>query len=306
MNHHFLHAGSIDVKDNPASISDDGRFVTFMAGFEQATMRGTNEEYTPVSTRNLFLYDSILGITWAITNEGPISEDKVRDKCCPSASSSFQPDTCSTRNQYRQSCCWQRPCYHAVVTNRISGDGNSIVFSSDLGPDTSQINMDWEIVHYHIPTGVKTMVTDTNDSAYDDFYPSISHDGDVVAWTSDFNPIANESITSNNQIFAAKLEMGCSRDSNATNYHASPDIEVCCEWDSLPDTTIVDCNTIELVEVEFSFNGDPEAMKSLVAFAGNSSTDNDNWCTAYTEQVRTDVAYFRYDSFHGRSIIILE
>ena len=71
--------------------------------------------------------------------------------------------------------------------------------------------------------------------------------------------------------------MGCSRDSNATNYHASPDIEVCFERDSLPDTTTFDCNTIELVEVQFSFNGDPEAMKSLVAFAGNSSTDNDNW-----------------------------
>jgi len=262
-----------------------------MAGFEQATMRGTNEEYTPVSTRNLFLYDSVLGIIWAITNEGPVDDKKVEDYCCSGASSSLQPGSCSTRNEYRQACCWQKPCWHPVVTNRISGDGSSIVFSSDLGPDTSQINTDWEIVHYHIPTGTKTMVTDTDDKNYDDFYPSISYDGEVVAWTSDFNPIANESITSNNQIFAAKLEMGCSRDVNSANYHPSPDVEVCCVWDSLPDTTPLDCDTIEIVEVELSFQGDPDEMKSLVAFSENSSSDDDDeWCAAYKMQIRTDVA----------------
>jgi len=128
-----------------------------MAGFESATLRGTYEPKPTVSARNLFLYDSQLGITWAITNEGPVDENKVKNFCCPGASVSYQPGTCSLRNQYRQNCCWQRPCYHPVITSCISGDGNSIVHSSDLVPDVSQINMDWKIAHHHIPTSTKTI-----------------------------------------------------------------------------------------------------------------------------------------------------
>ena len=113
--HYFLYAGAIDVKDNPASISDDGRFVTFMGSFDSATMKGTLETITPVSVRHLFLYDSVLGITWAVTKEanqtnwpaeeGPID---VEASCCPFASSTYQRGTCTRRNEMRQVCCWQR------------------------------------------------------------------------------------------------------------------------------------------------------------------------------------------------------
>ena len=58
--------------------------------------------------------------------------------------------------------------------------------------------MDWEIVHHHVPTGTKTIVTNINDKDYDDFYPSISQKGGCSC----FKQI---SITSNNQIFVAKL-----------------------------------------------------------------------------------------------------
>merc|ERR1719491_1028190 len=90
-------SGAIDVADNPSSISDDARFVTFMASFKSATMKGTLEPTTPVSRRNLFLYDGVLGITWAVTkeyhsktsssSEGPIN---VEASCCPSAPASYQ------------------------------------------------------------------------------------------------------------------------------------------------------------------------------------------------------------------------
>jgi len=61
---------SIDMKDNPVGISDDGHFITFMAGYESATLRGTCEPKQKVSTRNFSLYDAQLGITWTIVNKG--------------------------------------------------------------------------------------------------------------------------------------------------------------------------------------------------------------------------------------------
>lgn len=115
--------GAIDVKDNPASISDDGRFVTFMAGFESATLRGTREPPpAPVSRRHLFLYDAALGITWAVTREVRVVTTPLGDEfeapidiealCCPTAPSSLQRGTCSVRNEMRQACCWQKPCFN--------------------------------------------------------------------------------------------------------------------------------------------------------------------------------------------------
>jgi len=286
-------AGTIDVKDNPASISDDGRFLTFMTSFDSATMEGTYEDFSPVSVRNLFLYDALLGITWAITNEGPDALSKIEEYCCPSASSTTQRDTCSAKNTYRLSCCWQKPCYAPVVTNRISGDGNSIVYSTDRFPDVSQIKTDWEIVHHHIPTDTKTIITNTNDKNYDDFYPSISSKGDAMAWTSDFDYTTNSSITTTNQIFATKLDMGCSKTSSASNYHPSPEMEVCCEFSDIIDP--IDYESPDLVSVALTFNGDPDEMKSNVAFYDASSVEakhlnDESWCTTYKKQVLNDFA----------------
>jgi len=172
------------------------------------------------------------------------------------------------------------------VTSVISGDGRSIVYSSDLGPDPSQIYMDWEIVHHHIPTGTTTMITETNDRDYDDFYPSISHNGDVMAWTSDFNYITNASITSTNQIFAAKITMGRSRASTASNYHPEPDVEVCCEWDddSLPEDTAC------VEDIMLQFSGDPNEMKSGIAFYEGSEEEDEKWLNDYLAQIREDIS----------------
>jgi len=277
-------AGTIGVKDNAASISDDARFVTFMAGFKEATLKGTYEQESVVSVRNLFLYDTKLGITWAVTHEGPYEEKKVENFCCPYASSSYKRESCSTKNQYRLGCCWQRPCGHPVVTNRISGDGTSIVYAGDRFPDPAYVNYDWEITHYYIPTGSVTIITNTTNKDYDDFYPSISRKGDVMAWTSDFDYATDSSITSNNQIFAAKLVMGCSRRTTASNYISSPDVETCCEWDG-------SVNALgSQKKVQISFMGDPAEMKSHIAFYSGTASEDEIFCTTYAEQVRTDVA----------------
>ena len=81
----------------------------------------------------------------------------------------------------RQACCWQQPCYNPAVTSRISGTGDSIVLSADVAPgDTTQVWMDWEIVHYHVPSGKTTRITDTYHKDNDESFPSISRKGDVV------------------------------------------------------------------------------------------------------------------------------
>ena len=264
-------------------------------------MRGTLERPTPVSQRNLFLFDTKLGITWNITDEGeseggmPVDEPKLEKFQCLTAPTSFgggaivaNRTACSERNQIRQSCCWQRPFFLPVVTNRISGNGESIVYSSDLGPITDTgIQGDQEIVHYHVPTGIRTQITDTRNRDYDDFFPSISQMGDVVAWTSDFDYTTNEPITLTNQIFASKLIMGCSRDTTASNFEASPDVEVCCEFDNLNLDT---AGKGKVKEVTFVLMGDPDTLKAHVAFSNVDSDSDEKWCAAYVEQVRNDVA----------------
>lgn len=272
-----------------------------MTNFESATLRGTLESPTPVSQRNLFLFDTKLGITWNITDEGesvggiPVDEPKLEKFGCLFAPTSFgggaiaaNRTACSERNEIRQSCCWQRPLFFPVVTNRISGNGESIVYSSDLGPITDTgIQGDYEIVHYHVPTGTRTQITDTRNRDYDDFSPSISRMGDVVAWTSDFDYTTNEPITTTNQIFASKLIMGCSNSSIASNFEASPDVEVCCEFDNLNLNTP---GKGKEKEVTFVLMGDPDTLKAHVAFSNVDSDSDEKWCAAYVEQVRNDVA----------------
>jgi len=296
--------GTIDVKDNPASISDDGRFVTFTTNYDSATLRGTLEKPTPVSQRHLFLFDSKLGITWQLTDEGesvggmPVDEPKLEKFGCPRTSKSYgggavtaNRTACSERNQIRQACCWQSPLFFPVVTQRISGNGESIVYSSDLGPITDTgIQMDYEIVHYHLPTGTRTQITDTGNRDYKDFFPSISRMGGVVAWTSRFDYTTNKPITTTNQIFASKLIMGCSRDTTASNFEASPDVEVCCEFDTLNLDNNSNTAAGEGTEVTFVLMGDPDTLKAHVAFSDVDSDLDKKWCAAYVEQVRNDVA----------------
>jgi len=281
-------AGVIDVRDNPSRISDDGRFLTFMASFDASTIRGTYEEESVVTTRNLFLKDNVLGMIWLITKEGPAGpeyEEKLKNFCCPYASSSYQPGTCTREREYKGFCCWQRPCGHPGVNMDLSGDGTSIVYTTDGYPNLPEVNMDWEIYHYHIPTSTTTIITNTTNRDYDDFFPSISAKGDVVAWTSDFNYETSESITSNNQIFAAKLLYGCSLDVTASNYVANPDVEVCCEWENPPWST--SCGSALLC---LHFEGDANELFSSVPFTTGTNEEKIEFVENYALQVKNDIS----------------
>ena len=118
-----------------------------------------------------------------------------------------------------------------MVAQQISADGKSIVFWGDGYPSADRTNYDYDVFHYHIPTSVMTGVTTTMNKDYDESYADISARGDVVAWTSDYDFTKKESITKTNQIFASKLALGCSLNSEALNYLPSPDVETCCEFD---------------------------------------------------------------------------
>jgi len=283
-------AGVIDVRDNPSRISDDGRFVTFMASFDASTIRGTCEEKSVVTARNLFLKDNVLGMIWLITKEGPAGpeyDEKLEEFCCPYASSSVQRDTCTKANEYKGRCCWQKPCGHPGVNDDISGDGTSIAYTTDRYPNLPGVNMCWEINHYHIQTGTTTFITNTTDRDLKDFYPSLSAKGDVIGWTSRFNHVTGESIVDNNQIFATKLLMGCSTDETASNYCKNPDVEVCCEWDD--GIGIFHCEST-VYEVTLQFEGDANEMMLSVPFTTASSDEQEEFVNQYALQIKTDIS----------------
>jgi len=222
----------------PARMSDNGRFIAYTSGFDLANIRGTHEKRQFITAANLFLYDTHLGMIWQITKEGDALRDdgtvattefqaKAADFCCASASSSYQPGTCSKKREYGGYCCWQRPCWFPAQWPDISGDGSSIAFFTAFNhTSATETPKDYEINHYHIPSGQMTIVTNTTDSDYDDTYPSISYTGEVIAFESDYDHENDEEIIKNNQPFAAKLTYGCP-DATADNYVADPDVTVC-------------------------------------------------------------------------------
>tara|TARA_B110001452_G_scaffold182124_1_gene152962 strand:+ start:2437 stop:4458 length:2022 start_codon:yes stop_codon:yes gene_type:complete len=273
-------AGTISLGDNGASIDGNGRFVVYGANYDLSTIRGTHESKSTVSARNLFLFDASLGLTWQITKEG--DESQLESFCCPAASSSKQRGACTVKNEMKGFCCWQRPCGHPTVDQRISTDGNSIVFWGDGYPDASHTNMDYDVFHYYIPTSLTTVVTRTANKNYDEQWGDVSAGGDVVAWTSDYDFETAESITGTNQIFASKLALGCSRNAEALNYIASPDVEVCCEYANVEVQPGASCHSVRL-----KFHGDADAMYRSVPF---HSDDQDGLCSRYAAAVRADVA----------------
>jgi len=275
----------------PSRISDDGRFIAYTAGFDHATIRGTHSAPQVISADNLFLFDKTLGLTWQITEEGTPGDEfdaHVEEFCCPLASSSKQRDTCSQSNIYKGFCCWQRPCSFPAQWPDISGDGTSISFFTTLGHGGDlEHDKDYEIYHYHIPTSTFTVVTNTTHQDLDDTYPSISYDGTVTAFESDFDYEEETEIVSTNQVFAAKLAYGCPHYTSAQNYHPTPDVEVRCEWGSETPTT----QPYE-ARVALYFSGDVTEMLASIPFS--SSDDNDarsSLCSQYGEDVKNDLAF---------------
>jgi len=272
---------------NQPKISGSGRFMSYTANFNAATVMGTHETQNVVSQGNLFLYDATLGFTWQITKEGMVGEinSNIEEFCCPGASSSKQRGACTTKNEMKGSCCWQKPCWFPALNSDISGDGRSITFVTDIDHNgkSTAINKDLEIAHYHIPTSTFTHITDTTDDTHDDVAPSISYDGDVVAFRSDFDYSTGTAILATNQVFAAKLAMGCSRNPKASNYLSTPDVEVCCEYDETTD--VEESGT----SVEFGFNGVVSDALSRVAFHEDSDATV-KFCEQFVADAKADIA----------------
>ena len=168
-----------------------------------------------------------------------------------------------------------------MVAQQISADGKSIVFWGDGYPSANRTNLDWDVFHYHIPTSVMTGVTTTMNKDYDESYADISARGDVVAWTSDYDFTKKESITKTNQIFASKLALGCSLNSEALNYLPSPDVETCCEFEAQAQSMVGDtCH-----EVRLKFHGQADEMLASIPFGRGVG-----FCSRYADAVRDDVA----------------
>eukprot|EP00592_Proboscia_alata_P020098 CAMPEP_0194403952 /NCGR_PEP_ID=MMETSP0176-20130528/2512_1 /TAXON_ID=216777 /ORGANISM="Proboscia alata, Strain PI-D3" /LENGTH=768 /DNA_ID=CAMNT_0039202021 /DNA_START=79 /DNA_END=2385 /DNA_ORIENTATION=- len=275
---------------NQPKMSDDGRFLSFTTNFNAATVTATQEmgDHPDVVTAiNLYVYDSKLGFTWKITREGkpgPTLDAEIEKFCCPAASASKKRGACSLANEMKGGCCWQKPCWFPALNSHLSGDGHSVAFVGDMSHDltTESYNKDLEIWHYHIPTSTFTAVTDTIDPDHDDLYPSVSFDGSVVGFTSDFDYTTGTPILSANQVFAAKLEMGCSRDVNAVNYMAMPDVETCCEF---AETEAMGAP----VTVDLVFLGDVSEMISRVAFANRATVAN-SFAFQYVSDIEQDLA----------------
>lgn len=278
----------------PARISDAGRFITYTAGFDHSNIRGTHEKPQVLTADNLFLHDTFLGLVWQISKEGDVGvdmESRIESFCCASASSSYQRGTCSKKREYTGFCCWQRTCWFPAQWPSISGDGTSIAYFSAYGlypgDEENEVAKDYEVYHYHIPTSTRTVITNTSHADLDDAYPSISHSGEVVAFESDFDHSTGESITSNNQVFAAKLSYGCPNYTNASNYVANPDVIVKCDWPMHSSTGFSGYG----VALELAM--DQQSMMSKIPFT-DEGTRNKNLkrlCRLYYRDIISNLAY---------------
>jgi len=256
--------------------------MTYTANFDAATIRGTHELSNLVGDINLFLYDAVLGFTWRLTKEGRVGESSsksIEEYCCPTAATDKKRGSCSLKDEMKGYCCWQKPCAFPALNSDISGDGNSIAFESDfdlMANATENVKNGLAIAHYYIPTSTLTHITHASDRNDKSLFPSISYEGNVVAYTHRLSKVADK-------IFAAKLVMGCSRDMEASNYHATPDVEVCCKYNNInPERT-----TGAFVRLEF----ETDLSEALRHIAFSQDVDaTARFCTQYVNDVKSDVA----------------
>jgi Tol biopolymer transport system component len=282
----------VGAPDSP-SISDSGRFLTYTTNFDAADTRGSYDADVLVTNAHLFLFDAHLGMTSQVTKEGkPGAEHNqmTEDICCPSAPSSKKRGTCKEKDELQGTCCWQKPCSLFALNAEISGDGNSIVFLSDFDHTGAKEHLkgDLDVFHYYIPTSTFTRITKTGNTGYDEVDPSISYAGDRVAFGSDYvfansTDYSARDISDRNHIFLAEIAMGCSGNTDATNYLASPDVETCCTWneDIQPHAA-----GAAAVKVTLTFSLDQAAMIGRVPFAENGNA----FCGRLAEGVKSDVA----------------
>ena len=108
---------------------------------------------------------SQLGITTRVTV--PKSMDAVQgfEACCvhASPSSSYRMPGCSLENRLKGRCCDQSPCRSGTLNVEISGDGQKIIFSSDVNYEGTGYltDSDLEIWVHHVVTSTTHRITHT-------------------------------------------------------------------------------------------------------------------------------------------------
>jgi len=295
--HRMGGVGTIGVGAHTPEISADGRFVVYTTNFDVADVHGTHETPSPVVHHNLFLYDRVLGFTWQITQTGANGAGfkeggdpmTLEEWCCPDASSSTALGTCTEKNELRGLCCWQGACGFPALNPHISGDGHHLVFVSDmdyLGTGDAHRN-DLEIWHYYVPTGALMRITTTSNSDIDDLFPRTNHDGTRIVWHGDAdfsNP--NNDMHDAYQIALATLTHGCSKSSNALNYHASPDVEVCCQYPQVE--TAHQVHQKNKVEVTMTFVGNATERWGRLPWPSDAAKNA--FCEHFVIHVHQDLA----------------
>jgi len=277
----------LGVGHGPARIDNTGRFLVYTSGFAHAN---TGDPLRTVTAANLFLRDNALGLVWQITDEGQFGDmtEKVEAFCCPTARESTKRGTCPKKSEIMGMCCWQRPCWVVAQWPDISGDGSSLTyFNSHPLDNPTATPKDNDIIHYHVKSGTKTVITSTQNEDYDDGYPSISYDGKVVAWESDYDHDTGEDITKNNQVFAAQLTYGCPWYTAATNYAESPDVEEMCQFKK-PDKELRESDWGIIVKFP---NLDMATLMDNVPFKrGSPLSQKKKFCTTFEDTVKEDLA----------------
>jgi Tol biopolymer transport system component len=288
----FSHIGSVGVMQDSPSISDSARFLSFTSNFAAADTYGTYQATLIASWAHLFLFDAHLGVTWQLTSDGvPGAEydQFVEAFCCPGASASKQRGACEEKYEIQGQCCWQKPCGFPALNAELSGDGNSIVFISDNNhaDDGHAIFKDLELFHFYIPTATFTRITKTSNEDYDEADPSVSYNGDRIAWTSDFDFVNKYSVVDANQVFVTELALGCSGSAAAANYLEAPDVQTCCTWSEEIQPYPAGA---EVATVTLTFNLNQSAMMERIPFKSLEEVDPLEFCGRVAETVKSDVA----------------
>jgi len=278
----------VGVGHGPARMDDENRFITYTADFAHANTGSSRI----VTAANLFLRDNRLGLIWQITSEAesgdPDIQSKIEKFCCPSDSASKQRETCSKNHELNGYCCWQKTCWFPAQWPDISGDGSSIAFVSSMEPGGKA--KDYDLQHYHVRTGVTSILTNTQDPDFDETYPTISHKGDVVAFQSSYDFQTPESNNGKQHVFATKLNYGCNAYENAENF--TPDIvdveEQCQFRNPAPEEPFTFSG--HGVKIGFDFVRE-DLMKNIPAEMISTGYNSRKFCKTFVKSLLDDLSF---------------
>ena len=198
------------------------------------------------------------------------------EACCvhASPSSSYRMPGCSLENRLKGRCCDQSPCRSGTLNVEISGDGQKIVFTSDVNYDSTGYlrDSDIEIWVHHVATGTTHRITHTRSHSDDDYYPHFNYDGTKVIWsaTGDYTPAPTGSGRSSRDSWLTTLWYGCD-DPRALNYLPNASVTECCRYADASLSGSEPFRTVRLVLAPKLADGSLASMTTNVQGAAQPS-----------------------------------